>query len=374
MTSLPNGRDILFDDAGGTSPDETSEELRLIASPTEKPDARQLLRKVQRFLIAQFLPVGFVAALAISIVWPLPGKALADMKVCGFGVMQTLFVCIIFLVSGLCFNTSDVKGVIRAAQGLVFGILSILIFTPMSGLVVTKLSFIPEHFRIGLCVFVAVPTTLTVGVALVEQAGGNTALALMLTVLSNILGILTVPFAIQLTIGSEFDASIDAVNLLLKLLFTILLPLGFGKGLRETSPKVAKFVSENRSFCSLVKNAACTGIVWLSLSHSRKELVSQKAHEIASLVVLCSLIHVAFLTFNFACCYLIGLRRRELMSVVILASQKTFPVSLAVISYLDPDQVGSVGLLTIPCIIAHMSQLFIDSFVLARWKYDSEFE
>lgn len=284
--------------------------------------------------------------------------------------MQTFFVCVIFLVSGVCFSTSDIKGAIRAAQGLVFGLLSILIFTPMSGFLITKLSFIPKHFRTGLCVFVSVPTTLTIGVALVEQAGGNAALALMLTILSNIFGILTVPFAVQLTIGSDSDASIDALQLLVKLLFTILLPLVLGKAMLEMSSVIADFVKKYRSSFSLVKNLACVGIVWLSLSHSRKELVSQQAHQIAALIVVCSVLHIVFLIFNLFCAFVIQLRQRELMAVVIMASQKTFPVCLAVISYLDPDQVGDVGLLTIPCIISHMSQLFIDSFLLSKWKCD----
>ncbi|KAI3868883.1 hypothetical protein MKX03_036412, partial [Papaver bracteatum] len=49
----------------------------------------------------------------------------------------------------------------------------------------------------GLAVFSCMPTTLTSGVALTQLAGGNTALALAITVISNLFGILTVPLSIS---------------------------------------------------------------------------------------------------------------------------------------------------------------------------------
>ena len=48
-----------------------------------------------------------------------------------------------------------------------------------------------------------------------------------------------------------------------------------------------------------------------------------------------------------------------------MTSQKTLPVSVTVISFLG--SVGEVGLMTIPCIIGHLSQLFIDAYISSRW-------
>ena len=49
-----------------------------------------------------------------------------------------------------------------------------------------------------------------------EQAGGNDALALLLTVTTNLLGVVTVPFYVKAVVKSG-DASIDGVQLLVKL-------------------------------------------------------------------------------------------------------------------------------------------------------------
>ena len=53
-----------------------------------------------------------------------------------------------------------------------------------------------------------------------------------------------------------------------------------------------------------------------------------------------------------------------------MASQKTLPVSVTVISFLG--SVGEEGLMTIPCIIGHISQLFIDAYISSRWARDVE--
>lgn len=318
------------------------------------------------------MPIGFLVALAIAILFPFPGRELGSIRVHEFGVFQTLCVCVIFFVSGLLFKTSDIHGISHILIGLIYGVVSILVLSPSTGFLVMKLKGIPHHFRVGLSIFLSVPTTLTMGIALVDQAGGNTTLALLLIITSNLVGILTVPFAVKLVLGSASEASIDAIQLLLKLLLSILTPLVLGKGVMESSSRIQKSVMKSRKVLGLVKNGACVTIVWLSLSRSREELLEQRVTHVLTLLLLCCCLHLTLLFVNYSFCSILKLPGREKMAVVILSSQKTFPVALAVISYLDPEEVGELGLLTIPCIIGQMNQLFTDSLVLSKWKYEHE--
>lgn len=78
---------------------------------------------------------------------------------------------------------------------------------------------------------------------------------------------------------------------------------------------------------------------------------------------------VRFLCINYPVCrYLLKLERREFKAVVLMTSQKTLPVSVTVIGFLGA--VGAEGLMTIPCIIGHMSQLFMDAYIASRWAND----
>ena len=70
-----------------------------------------------------------------------------------------------------------------------------------------------------------------------QTVGGNTALALLLTVSSNLLGIFTMPFLLCQLLGSSGSAvTLKPGPLLLNLLKTILVPLLFGATIRATSP------------------------------------------------------------------------------------------------------------------------------------------
>lgn len=70
------------------------------------------------------------------------------------------------------------------------------------------------------------------------------------------------------------------------------------------------------------------------------------------------------------CKYVLKLKRREFKAVVLMSSQKTLPVSVIVIGYLG--NLGRMGVMTIPCIVAYMSQLFIDSYIASRWANDDD--
>ncbi len=82
----------------------------------------------------------------------------------------------------------------------------------------------------GLTAFAVGPTTLAQGQTLVAQAGGNTALALMLLVLTNMLAVFTVPFLFKAVLSSKADSvQINSANLLINLVITILAPAIVGK-------------------------------------------------------------------------------------------------------------------------------------------------
>ena len=81
----------------------------------------------------------------------------------------------------------------------------------------------------GLALFAVVPTTLGVGVALVTASKGNQALALLLTVGTNLLGILTVPFMLRAVLSGSGNVSVQPADLVIKLLYTVLVPTIVGK-------------------------------------------------------------------------------------------------------------------------------------------------
>ena len=70
-----------------------------------------------------------------------------------------------------------------------------------------------------------------------QAIGGNTALALLLTIGSNLLGILTMPFVLCAVLGAgDIASAIKPVALLFTLVQSILVPLSVGAAARAFIP------------------------------------------------------------------------------------------------------------------------------------------
>ncbi|GMH34790.1 hypothetical protein BSKO_02651 [Bryopsis sp. KO-2023] len=169
------------------------------ASPDSK--LRKLGAWTKKTVLQHFLPLGFLVALVWAMLWPYPGEAISEWKVGDYRLIQTINVCTIFIISGLTLKTTDIMAALKAYVGFLYGAITILILTPCLGFALVKIPSSTPEFATGLAIFAAVPTTLTSGVTLAVQAYCNGALALMLTVCTNMLGILTTPFAISVVVG-----------------------------------------------------------------------------------------------------------------------------------------------------------------------------
>jgi sodium/bile acid cotransporter 7 len=55
-------------------------------------------------------------------------------------------------------------------------------------------------------------------------------------------------------------------------------------------------------------------------------------------------------------------------AVVLCTSEKTLPVAVAVINQLAAAGGGAAGLAVVPCVLAHLAQIAIDSALVGRWN------
>ena len=203
------------------------------------PDTQPLAAaRAKKFVVDNFLVLGFCLALTIGLSAPAAGTTIASWSSGGWSIVQTIAVIIIFIISGATLKTEEIAQALQSGRGaLAYGLVSILGVTPLLGFIHINIPYTPVQFRYGLALFCAVPTTLTSGVTLVRNAKGNVALALMLTVSTNLLGVFTVPFYFNAiarsgsstlgTSASGRDMGSQAVDLLVKLLCTIFASLAF---------------------------------------------------------------------------------------------------------------------------------------------------
>jgi len=225
----------------------------------------------------------------------------------------------------------------------------------------------PREFMYGMAVFSCVPTTLTSGVALVRSADGNAVLALLLTVGSNLIGVATVPFVVRIVLSSSSSINLSPVPLLLKLLVSVLAPLILGALARAYFKPLGTFASSHKTQLSMLSNFLLVLIVWQTVSRSAGELKSVAAADAGILLAWAVVLHSTYLVCNGAAATLLRLEAGEWIAVVLLTSQKTLPVTISVLSFLPESIVGEQGLLAIPPIIGHITQLIIDSVIVSVW-------
>lgn len=86
------------------------------------------------------------------------------------------------------------------------------------------------------------------------------------------------------------------------------------------------------------------------------------------------MLHLLFLVVNILGVNTVGWEKQERDSVVadrkalvLVGSQKTLPVAVTVLQQIGTS-FGDAGLVVIPCVVSHLMQILIDSWVVTRWN------
>ncbi|KAH7415229.1 hypothetical protein KP509_14G033300 [Ceratopteris richardii] len=318
------------------------------------------------FLDANFLPAMLISAVIVGLLFPKVGLCAH-----GFGLSKWATFGV-FLISGLSLRTSEIGGVIYAWAPLLFGVVSSLFITPLVAVLILRFTINPKEFVTGLALFSCMPTTLSSGVSLTQMAGANTALALSLTLISNFLGLFTIPLMISILVAPTLGVSVPAGSLVKSLVQTSLIPLVIGKVIRACA---SGFIDARRKQLSMLSTIFLVLVPWMQISHGRDLFLSVKMQNIVAVGTLGMVMHWIFLAWNsfimFKCTGDEDLHQKKYNSwaIILTASQKTLPVAIAVIGCLG-NSMGEPGLLVLPCLISHISQIVFDSFLVQRWIQD----
>ena len=295
-----------------------------------------------------FLPLGLILAVICGLILPTGGIFLADNN--GLKIL----VCIIFVVSGYQTGAKGFSLDQRLFALFLTAALISLIVAPLLGLLFAKLLSFPPSLAIGLIIISAVPPTLSSGIVITEVSRGNTVLALFLTITLNLLGIFVMPFMLDLCLKAAGPVDINQTALLLKMLFLVLFPFIIGKLIRNLSSK--NRVSPNWSY---VNSSCVILVVYASLSTSRDAFSGLGVTEFLMIGAGVSLVHILLLIINYQTGKLFQLPLPDRKALLFVASQKTLPISVAVLANIQ----FATGSAIIVCLMFHFFQLFVDSFL-----------
>nr|GEX35400.1 probable sodium/metabolite cotransporter BASS4, chloroplastic [Tanacetum cinerariifolium] len=334
-----------------------------------------VVKPVLSFASTNFLPLALIGGVTLGLVNPRLGCIAHRYHVAKFSTFG------IFIISGLTLRSDEIGAAVEAWPVGLFGLASMLMLTPLFSRVILRLHLQPQEFVTGLAMFCCMPTTLSSGVALTRLAGGNSALALAMTVFSNLLGIMIIPFTISRLIAGGAGTSIPADQLFRSLIVTLLIPLILGKVIRESFKGVADFSDSNRKLLSTLNAILLSLVPWIQVSRSRSLLVMVKLEVFLVAVVVGAFLHLALMGFNALSiqilCAISGgsksvfAKKENSTALLLVASQKTLPVLVAVVDQLG-GSFGESGLLVLPCVAAHLNQIIMDSLFVNFWNKKKE--
>eukprot|EP00899_Mesostigma_viride_P021341 jgi/Mesvir1/29208/Mv08626-RA.1 len=346
--------------------------------------AASIYQKVGNFVQSQFLPLGLVVGIISGYLWPKYGTLAAQQA------LHRVATIGIFIISGLCLSPQQVMKTLDEWQAIIYSCASIWFLTPLAAFLVLKLPLLPREFPMGLALFSCMPTTLSTAVALSATVGANAPLALAVTLLSNLGGIFTMPFVIAKTVGAGLPVALEPIPLLIQLLQCILVPLICAMAARAYIPGVSSWVDKNRKPLSYINSLLLISVPWMQVSASSKVISRVQPQALFAVTVIGTLLHVLFLIVNNFASHMLHLGWHEYRvahgkgeethgehsspeyitavhrAVVLVSSEKTLPVCVAVIQGLK-GALGDSGLLVLGCIAAHLSQIIFDSALVSFW-------
>ncbi|MCG8564615.1 MAG: bile acid:sodium symporter [Desulfobacterales bacterium] len=272
---------------------------------------------------------------------------------------------IIFLSSGMIIEMDQIQAGIRDIRATLAALVCIALVAPLAALVLTRLPLDPGVV-IGLILVSVVPTTLSSGVVMTGQAGGNMAHALFVTILSNCVAIFTIPLVLPaLVSGIEFShaIAIDQWGIFIKLVLLVLVPLVAGLLLKRYLLNIGAPVKKK---LGMFNQSMVLGIVFMSLSGAREVLISQ-ASILLWILPLVVAFHLILLGAAFGGTRILGMGRGRRESVIFMGAQKTLPLAVMLQLTCFPE----FGTALLVCVLHHVSHLMMDGYIAAQMGDES---
>ena len=225
-----------------------------------------------------------------------------------------------------------------------------------------------EELALGIIITAAVPCTLASAAVWTRLAGGNDAVSLLVTMLTNLSCFAVTPALIYL-LADHAVVAIPFGPMAGKLLLLIVLPIMAAQLLR-TIPAVGKWATANKRGLGGYAQLGILSIVFVGAVRCGQRIdeldgqLTSVAGQIILMLVLVAAVHLTAWWLGFWTAARMGLAHAEQLAVAFAGSQKTLMVGLAI-------ALPFGGLTVLPMLSYHVEQLLIDTMLAERLRQSS---
>jgi sodium/bile acid cotransporter 7 len=221
---------------------------------------------------------------------------------------------------------------------------------------------------LGLVIASSIPTTLASCVVLTRRAGGNDAVALMVSLAANLVCFLVTPFWLAVATGARVDAEpLRPQKMVVELGLLVVIPILLAQVLRLYGP-IGRQATSHKIALGVVGQCGMLTMVLIGAVQAGLKLAGR--HEAISaldwgamLLAVCG-VHLSMLACGLLGSRWLGIARPEQVAVGLAGSQKTLMVGLHIA--LAPP--FNSGLAMLPMVAYHISQLLLDTLIADRLR------
>ncbi|MCP4180927.1 MAG: bile acid:sodium symporter [bacterium] len=299
------------------------------------------------------LPVGTIAALIIAYIAPQSGIYLKNMHLIAW------LVVIIFWTYGYTHDITNIKLNRKTAIASIVIVVNNLILSALIGSFFGWL-LLPTLAAVGLLVITSMPPTLSSGIVITDNADGNAVLALVFTIILNLIGIFLMPIMFKFTLAGFKNIDISSTLILLKLVKIILIPLVIGYFMKLVVPKYNHF-----NLYKLIPSICVILITFIGLSEAMSKIEEVNISLLLLIIGVSIIVHFILLVINwFIGSKIIRLEKYNNKAMVFVGSQKTLPIALFILFLILKD----AALASVVCVLYYFLQILIDSAIAIKCK------
>jgi sodium/bile acid cotransporter 7 len=306
------------------------------------------------FLYQRLFLIALLAVLGLGITWPGPMQPVARWLPGDLIVAAVTFIMALPLKTGALWRAIRRPGPAWLAAAVNSGA------APPLGWLASRL--LPAELGAGVVLAATVPCTLATAAVWTRRAGGNDAVAFLVTMITNLSCFIVVPAWLAFLLGVR--TGVDLRGIVLALLLLVVLPIVVAQALRQW-PLVGEAASAHKLLLSRLAQAGVLLMVFVGAVGCGEQLEAlgdAAAVTVGNLLLMIgavAFVHSALLAIGAGLARAAGIERDDAIAVAFAGSQKTLMVG----AYLA-TAVGPLAIL--PMVAYHAAQLVIDTLI-ADW-------
>jgi len=316
----------------------------------------------RQFLVRQW----FLIALAVLLAIALPFGVQLQVLVSSKAIRNAIVFCVLFLMAWP-LDISDMWRALRKpapvllAIGVNLGLLPLVAWVVSLGL--------SADLAPGLLVAAATPCTLASAAVWTRRGGGDPAIAILVTIVTNGGAFLFTPFWLSIlsptpAAATSTSETFSATGIMLKLGLLVVLPMALAQLSRVSKP-VAVWATTNKSTISVFALLGMLSVVFTGAIQTSVRIwdASQPPLVLIDVLVMIAgvlLVHLSMAAAGYWLARLIGLPHSSSVAVLFAGSQKTLMVGLSVCD--------DLGIIILPMVCYHVGQLIVDTIVADRLR------